>query len=152
MITRVARNDVVRVIKTGEVGLIKGWADHEKLAQNGTILDVELSIGRTIQVNGLALEFVASAKLKNSLWAQWLVILVSMSLASYIGWLVAQEGVRVAIAVMLGSLVYPSLDRTLTSMFLRKKTRISVPVKTVPHPSVRVKGSGNITAGRDIKY
>lgn len=62
MLTRVARNDVVRSVHTGEVGTVDGWADHARI--NGTIVDVRFS-NTDIRPCGVAnLEFVASAKPK----------------------------------------------------------------------------------------
>lgn len=61
MITRIARNDVVRLTRTGEVGTVDGWADHNKV--NGTVIDVRLSADKVITAGTGALEFVADAKL-----------------------------------------------------------------------------------------
>lgn len=127
MITKIGRNDVVRITRTGEVGTVKGWADHEQLDRNGTIIDVEVALGKTVQANGLALELVAFAKLQSSKTATWAVILVSMAVSSWVGWTLADEGTRVAVAVLVGFLTYPGVDRLLTSMFLRKRVRVNLP-------------------------
>lgn len=89
MITKVARNDVVRVIRTGEVGLIKGWADHENLAANGTILDVAMGGGRTIQANGNALELVGRAKpvvTRGKRWVWAMIVATALAAGVYKGW------------------------------------------------------------------
>lgn len=105
MITRVGRNDVVRHTATGEVGLVKGWADHEKLAQNGTILDVDMGRGRTIQGNGNAFEFVARAKptwTRAKRWFWGFATLVTMAYGSYFGWQAAQKGLDTVSSVFVG--------------------------------------------------
>lgn len=105
MISKVARNDVVRVLRTGEVGLVKGWADHENLAANGTILDIAVGGGRTIQANGNALEFVARAKptwttAKRVWWT--FATLFAMAYGSYFGWIIAKHDVGIASSVFVG--------------------------------------------------
>lgn len=127
MITRIARDDVVRITRTGEVGTVKGWADHEQLDQHGTILDVEVARGKTIQANGNALELVANAKLKAHPLASLLVILAAAGVASLMGYELVSRGVGVWLAVSIGLMLYPAYDRVLTAMFLRRKTRVTLP-------------------------
>lgn len=89
MIAKVARNDVVRVLRTGEVGLIKGWVDHEDLTKNGTILDVAMGGGRTIQANGNALELVGRAKptlTRGKRWVWTFIAVLAVAAGVYKGW------------------------------------------------------------------
>lgn len=127
MITKVARNDVVRLTRTGEVGLVKGWADHEKLAEHGTIIDVEIGRGQTIQANGDALEFVANAKRKINPWAAWAIVLVSLGISGFLTYSLVDEGVNAYVAGALGGFIYPGVDRMLVRMFVDKKSRITLP-------------------------
>lgn len=60
MLTKIARNDVVRLTASGEVGTVDGWADHNKI--NGTVLDVRFSTRDVRTLTGDKLEFVAHAK------------------------------------------------------------------------------------------
>lgn len=131
MISKVARNDVVRVLRTGEVGLVKGWADHENLAANGTILDIAVGGGRTIQANGNALEFVARAKptwttAKRWFWA--FLILVAMAYGSYVGWYIAQHEVGIASSAFTGFSAYFFAYYTLKAWFIYpRRTRVTLP-------------------------
>jgi hypothetical protein len=127
MITKIGRNDVVRIMRTGEVGTVKGWADHEQLDHNGTIIDVEVAQGKTVQANGLALELVALAKLQNSKLAMWATILTALAITFAVTYRLAQEGVSPLLIVAVGLSFYVSVDRALTAMFLRKRVRVSLP-------------------------
>jgi hypothetical protein len=135
MITRIGRDDVVRVVRTGEVGIVKGWADHEQLDRNGTIIDVQISTEKIIQVNGLALDLVAFAKLKNSKLAMLATALVALAVTFAVTYKLALEDVSGWLIFGIGLSFYVSADRTLTAMFLRKRVRINLPRKQVPHPS-----------------
>lgn len=130
MITKIARNDVVRLTRTGEVGVVKGWADHESLAANGTILDVEIGRGQTVQANGLALEFVADAKFKISQAVAWPIIAVAGSASAYIGYTLS-DTVNAVTAAVVGGLAYPGFDRLLVRIFVKpRKTRLTLPKQT----------------------
>ncbi|AZS06726.1 membrane protein [Streptomyces phage Hiyaa] len=141
MLSKVARNDVVRVTRTGEVGLVKGWADHEKIDENGTIVDVELSLGKTVQANGLALEFVADAKPKfskaKSAWVL-LAALIALSNGVWVGIdLTSRYGMTwwASFSLAVGSTML--VWKALYLLTIRpRKTSIRLPRKQVPHPSV----------------
>lgn len=134
MISRVARNDVVRLRKNGEVGLVKGWADHEKLA-NGTIIDVDMGGGRTIQGDGNAFDYVARAKpvwstVKRVYWgiATW----VTMAWGAYFGWRIASHGVDVTGSAFAGFSAHFFAYYSLKGMTIySRRTRITLP-KPVP--------------------
>lgn len=155
MITRIARNDVVRITQTNEVGLVKGWADHEKLAKNGTIIDIEIGRGQTIQANGNALEYVARAKPEWNTAKRWywaFVTLLTMAYGAYFGWLIADHGVDVIGSVFAGFSAHFFAYYALKGLTIyRRRTRINLP-KLSSHPHVKVRGNGNVTAGRDIGY
>lgn len=145
MITRIARNDVVRVKRTGEVGTVKGWADHEDLDRNGTILDVEVSRGRSVQANGLALEFVANAKREykgGRLAAWWVLWAVTGLWAGWLAWTLNTENhTSIAMTVFVGSVTW-SFWFTLLRLWLidPRKTRVRLPkrqTRQAVHPSQR---------------
>lgn len=103
---RVARGDVVRITRTGEVGTVKGWADHERLDQHGTILDVQVSTEKTVQANGRALEFVADAKpdlsTAKTVWVL-LVLAFTLGQAGWVGYFLRNDyGVGLVTSVALG--------------------------------------------------
>jgi len=128
MITRINIGDVVRLTRTGEVGTVRGLVDHTDLARHGTILDVQLSTEKVIQANGLALEFVAPAKLKASRWALVAVFALSALVSGTLGYYLADQGVPVWLAVLFGMLLYPTFDRGYTQMFLRpRKQKVTLP-------------------------
>lgn len=143
MITRVARNDVVRVVRTGEVGTVKGWADHENLDRNGTILDVEVATGKKIQANGLALEFVADAKIdlkggKLAVW--WVSFLFTGALSVWVAWnFHTDHNIDWLWTVMIGWFAWSAWHNLLTLAFIKpRKTRVRLPkrqARTVRHPS-----------------
>lgn len=142
MITRVARNDVVRLTRTGEVGTVKGWADHERLAQHGTIIEIELSKDRAVQASGRELEFVADAKLNPSKGkAVW--IFVAMLLAVMLGGmtgthLVLTYGVTWYGAFGCGVGMMAITWRTLYLFTIRpRKTRVNLPAQYVTKPGTR---------------
>lgn len=60
MLTKIARGDVVRLIRTGEVGTVRGWADHDAI--DGTVIDVRVSTEKVVNGNANAFEFVAHAR------------------------------------------------------------------------------------------
>lgn len=130
MISRVARDDVVRLRKNGEVGLVKGWADHEKLA-NGTIVDVDMGGGRTVQGDGYAFDYVARAKpvwstAKRVYWT--IVTWVTMAYGAYFGWLIAGHGVGVAGSVFAGFSAHFFAYYALKGLTIyRRRTRINLP-------------------------
>ena len=126
MITRIGRNDVVRVRRTGEVGTIKGWADHEMLDQYGTILDVQVSTEKVIQVNGHALDLVAFAPLKAGKLATWAVILVAGSMSAFLTYKLDQD-LSAWVAAAIGGSFYVTFDKMLSAMFLRKRVRVTLP-------------------------
>ena len=144
MITRVARNDVVRIVRSGEVGLVKGWADHERLAQNGTILDIEVAQGKTVQANGNALEFVARAKpvwTRGKRWYWGVVTLLTMVYGSYFGWLLANQGVGVMAAVFSGFSAYFFAYYGLKAWTVYpRRTRITLPARVKLAQGVRGQG------------
>ncbi len=142
MITRIARNDIVRLTRTGEVGLVKGWADHENLDRHGTIVDVEIAQGKVVQANGLALEFVANAKrgkndytLGQSVWVL-VTLLASMAWGVYLGWLMNhQHHVPVITSVFVGfSAMYFAYNALWLYTIRPKKTRIRVPKMVTGYP------------------
>lgn len=143
MLSRIARNDVVRSIRTGEVGLVKGWADHENLDRYGTIVDVELAKGKTMQANGLALEFVADAKVgkgdTSKVKAVWTFIaaLFSTLWGALSGWSLADGyGTPLVTSAFVGYTAMYFVWRFLWYLTIRpKKTRIRLPRKQVQHPS-----------------
>lgn len=147
MITRIGRDDVVRVLSTGEVGTVKGWADHELLAQHGTIIDVQVSKEKTIQVNGRGLELVAYAKLRPSRLAGWSVVLVAAALATYSAYRLRQDGTDLFVTVCVGIMMYSGLDRILTGLFLRKRTRVNLPADYVTVPGQKAKGRPRVDKG-----
>lgn len=135
MITRVARNDVVRLVQTGEVGMVKGWADHENLAQHGTVVDVEVARGKCVQANGNGLEFVADARPELSRTkAVWVILAVLLSLASgsYTAWyLVHLYGLPVLGAMGLGVGEFMLMYRAAYVLTIRpRKTRLTLPART----------------------
>lgn len=134
MITRVARNDVVRVLRTGEVGLIKGWVDHEDLTKNGTILDVSMGGGRTIQANGNALEFVARAKPVWTVAKRWywaFVTLFTLVYGAYFGWSANDAGMPLAASVFVGFSAHFFAYYALKAWTIYpRRTRITVPRST----------------------
>lgn len=143
MITRIARNDVVRITRTGEVGTVKGWADHEDLERNGTILDVEVATGKRVQANGNALEFVADAKVDlrgGKLAAWWVIFLLTGTLAVWTAWgLHADHNVDWVWTVMIGWFAWSAWHNLLTLVFIKpRKTRVRLPkreTRQVRHPS-----------------
>lgn len=145
MITRVARNDVVRYIRTGEVGLVKGWADHERLAQNGTILDVAISAEKTIQGNGNAFEFVAHGKpVMSVIRTTWTLIALTLTglLAAWIGfWLWHDHGVSLLGSVTLGIASWLMHWQAVYLLTLRpRRTRIALPARVKVAKGVRAQG------------
>lgn len=132
MITRVARNDVVRVLRTGEVGLIKGWADHEQLAKHGTVLDISMGGGRTVQANGNALEFVARAKIEWSrplrAWQLFLLV-TTMAYGSWVGYgLVDDYDVSITTGVFVGYMAQFFSYFTMKAWTMYpKRTRVTLP-------------------------
>lgn len=130
MISKVARNDVVRVIRTGEVGLVKGWVDHENLAKNGTIIDVATGGGRTIQANGNALEFVARAKpelTRGKRWAWGVIAVLAVAAGVYKGWDLSSQ-LDVAESIFFGFATFFFWYYGLKGMFLfPRRTRVTLP-------------------------
>lgn len=132
MITRVARNDVVRVMRTGEVGLIKGWADHEDLDRHGTILDVAMGGGRTVQVNGHALEFVANAKTNlqgGKLGAWWALFILTGAAAVLVALnLQSKHDIGFLWTALIGWFTWQTWLNMFTIAFFKpRKTRIRLP-------------------------
>lgn len=136
MITRIARGDVVRVNKTGEVGTVAGIADHDGIEKKGTLIDVKVSGEKTIVANGNELDFVANAPLNKDKKARLIfVVLLSIAVSSMTGLALANAGVAVWFAGSVGAMVYPSMDRMYTTMFLRpRKTSVRRPKQTVANP------------------
>jgi hypothetical protein len=139
MITRIGRGDVVRITRTGEVGTVAGWADRDRLARRGTIIDVRVSNEKTIQANGRALELVALAKLQASALATWSVVAVALALAGVSSYRLYQDGTDLFVTVCVGLMMYTGLDRTLTALFLRKRTRVNLPVDYTTVPGQKAK-------------
>lgn len=143
MITRIARNDVVRITRTGEVGTVKGWADHEDLDRNGTILDIEVARGKKIQANGNALEFVADAKIDlkgGKLAAWWVIFLLTGALATWVGWnFHTAHHVDWLWTVMIGWFAWSAWHGLLVRFVIKpRKTSVRLPkrqTRTVRHPS-----------------
>lgn len=107
MITRIARNDVVRVMRTGEVGTVKGWADHENLGPTtGTIIDVKVSRDRTVQATGPALELVANAKREyrgRRLAAWWTLFVLTGLFSGWVAWNINHENhTSIAVTTFFG--------------------------------------------------
>lgn len=129
MISKVGRGDVVRITRTGEVGTVKGWADHERLDQHGTIIDVQVSTEKTVQVNGLALDLVALAPLKASKLAIWTTVLLALALASALSWQMQREGLDPWLVGAIGCSLYVTFDKALSAIFLRRRVKVTVPKK-----------------------
>jgi len=138
-VSRVARGDVVRLIRTGQVGVIRGWADHERLAQNGTILDVDLGGGQTVQANGRALDFVADAYRRVPVWRVWVGLILSAAGGGVITFdQQVNHGNPIWMAAGIGWLFVQALYGAWHSMLIRpRKTRITLPAKVVVRPGTR---------------
>lgn len=84
MITRVAVNDVVCVVKSGEVGTVQGWAYHKRLKSGAVNVQISATDTRTYQPSEL--EFVANAKIQltgGKLATYWVVFLATGALAAW---------------------------------------------------------------------
>jgi len=146
---RVARGDVVRITRTGEVGTVKGWVDHERLDQHGTILAIQVSTEKTVQANGRALEFIADAKPKLSkAKAVWVLVVLLWSLAeaAWIGYyLNADYGLSwwgsTALGIGAGGLFW----RSMYLFTIRPhKTRITLPARKTTTARVQGKSRPNV--------
>lgn len=134
MITRIARGDVVRITKTGEVGTVSGIADHDDVAKNGTLIDVKVSTAKSVTANGRELEFVANAKIENKRAAVVFVIVLTLVATSMYGYVLASSGVEIWFSVLTSLILCPALDRIYSAMFLHpRKTTVSLP-KQVANP------------------
>lgn len=127
MITRIARGDVVRLIRTGEVGTVVGIVEHDELETRGTLLDVQVAKEKKVTANGNALEFVAHAKLKSHPAALAFVVLLTIAVTSLIGWALVREGTGVWFAVSISVMLYPTIDRTYAAIFLRRRIKVRLP-------------------------
>lgn len=139
---RVARGDVVRITRTGEVGTVKGWADHERLDQHGTILDVQVSAEKTVQANGRALEFVADAKLNmtkpKAVWVL-LVLLLSLGEGAWVSiYLHNDYGVGPITSAALGVGAAMLWWRSMYILTIRPhKTKLTLPANYTTVPGTR---------------
>lgn len=133
MITRIARNDVVRLTRTGEVGTVDGWADHNKVG--GTVIDVRLSTDNVVVTNAAALEFVADAKLNMSRTkAIWVVLAALLTLADgawTTTYLHRDYGVPWYLGAILGVGVSMVAWKAVYLVLRPRKARLTQPARTV---------------------
>lgn len=84
---RVAKNDVVRIKRTGEVGTVEGWAEHARLKSAAINVKVSAQDSRTLTVGEL--EFVADAKpvmTKVKSWATLVLLALALVGGGWVGW------------------------------------------------------------------
>jgi len=142
MLRKAARNDVVRLTESGEVGTVRGWADHATI--NGTVLDIQFSRTDVRTLGAEKLEFVASAKAAQTtarkVWG-WLSLILSAAGGSWIGWNLRGYGVPIDIAVIQG-FITAWLWLVMFGLWSRpRKTRMTQPVQFVTaKPKGRVQG------------
>lgn len=156
MIYKVARNDVVRLIRTGEIGTVKGWADHEHFDANGTILQVQVSTEKVVQGNAKAFEFVAYAKPKKTTGRKvygWVSLVLSVLFGVYIGWaLVNEYGAPVSLGASLGFANLLAWLVALGYLVRPRRTRLKLPTSNKSYDEVIIGGPTRLGKGRPSTY
>lgn len=124
---RVAKNDVVRVRATGEVGTVADWLLRREAG--GNRVTVVLSRDSVRHFRPSDLEFVADAKPNmTTARAVWALVLFAAALALGVdaGYRLAQiDGVSVLVATALGFFVASGLSTFFQALFIKpRKTSV----------------------------